>query len=531
MMAIENDVIIVGAGFSGMYLLKRLREQGFCVRVIEAGDDVGGTWYWNRYPGARCDVESLQYGFSFDEDLQREWSWSERYAAQPEILSYASHVAERFDLRKDISFNTRVTKARFSEQESCWEIVTDQGTTEKTTYLVLATGCLSVPNDPKIKGLENFHGPVYHTGRWPKEKVDFHGKKVGVIGTGSSAIQSIPLIAEEAEQLYVFQRTPNYAVPAQNKPMDKAVEAEVKSNYKTLRDSARSGFSGIYIPFAQDESAKAMSPEERRKKFQERWDYGGLTFMMSFKDLLLDDESNAAAREFVQEKIADIVDDPETAKLLTPNTVIGCKRLCVDTGYFQTYNKPHVHLVDIAQSGIDEITTHGVKAGGKEYQIDSLVLATGFDAMTGAIKKIHIEGPEGTTIQEKWSEGPKSYLGISVAGFPNMFMVTGPGSPSVLTNMIMAIEHHVDWITQCLVDLRDRGMARIEPEVSAEENWVAHNREVADSNLRSTCSSWYVGANIPGKPRVFMPYIGGFPAYVEHCKTIQASGYDGFSIS
>ena len=253
--------------------------------------------------------------------------------------------------------------------------------------------------------------------------------------------------------------------------------------------------------------------------------------MMRFKDLLLDDESNAAAREFVQEKIADIVDDPETAKLLTPNTVIGCKRLCVDTGYFQTYNKPHVHLVDIAQSGIDEITTHGVKAGGKEYQLDSLVLATGFDAMTGAIKKIHIEGPEGTTIQEKWSEGPKSYLGISVAGFPNMFMVTGPGSPSVLTNMIMAIEHHVDWITQCLVDLRDRGMARIEPEVSAEENWVAHNREVADSNLRSTCSSWYVGANIPGKPRVFMPYIGGFPAYVEYCKTVQTSGYDGFSIS
>ena len=525
------DVVIVGAGFSGLYLLKRLREAGFSAVALEAASGVGGTWWWNRYPGARCDVESLQYGFSFDAELQQGWSWSERYAAQPEILRYAEHVAERFDLKRDILFEKRVAAARFREAEDRWTVETEDGDAFDAGKLILATGCLSVPNEPTFDGLEGYGGAVYHTGRWPHEDVDFSGMRVGVIGTGSSAIQSIPQIAKQAAHLTVFQRTPNYAVPAHNAPMDRDVEQALKADYESFRTEARKGFSGLHIPFTPGASALAVSDEERRARFEERWGYGGLTFMASYLDLLYDDDANATARDFVREKIRAVVDDPATANLLCPTNVIGCKRLCVDIGYYETFNRPNVSLIDAKAAPIERFTETGLIAGGVDHALDAVVFATGFDAMTGAILRIDVEGRDGRMLREKWAEGPKSYLGLMVEGFPNLFTVTGPGSPSVLTNMIMAIEHHVDWIMGCLEHMRAAGGARIEATAAAEEEWVAHNRDVAGGSLRSSCSSWYVGANVAGKPRVFMPYIGGFPAYVQKCADIAANGYEGFEVS
>lgn len=523
------DVVVVGAGFSGLYLLKRLIDAGFSAIVLEAAAGVGGTWWWNRYPGARCDVESLQYGYSFDPELEQDWRWSERYAAQPEILSYAEHVAHRYGLRPHIQFKTRVAAARYDEGTDHWRVETEAGEIFDAQRLVLATGCLSVPNEPAIPGLEGFGGAVYHTGRWPEQPVDFSGQRVGVVGTGSSAIQSIPVIAEQAAALTVFQRTPNYAVPAHNAPMDPALETATKARYAEFRDEARAGLSGLHIPFAPPPSALEEDEATRQQRFEERWRYGGLTFMATYQDLLRDPAANATAQDFVRAKIRAVVDDPNTAEALTPEMIIGCKRLCVDNGYYQTFNRPHVRLVDLTAAPIERFTADGLIAGDEAHPLDAVVFATGFDALTGAILKIEIEGRGGQRLAEAWAEGPKSYLGLMVAGFPNLFTVTGPGSPSVLTNMIMAIEHHVDWIAACLTDLRARGVARFEATDAAQEAWVAHNREVAGQSLRSTCSSWYVGANVPGKPRVFMPYIGGFPAYVARCAEIAAEGYPGFS--
>lgn len=525
------DVVVVGAGFSGLYLLKRLREIGVVAIALEAASGVGGTWWWNRYPGARCDVESLQYGFSFDPALEQEWSWSERYAAQPEILRYAEHVAERYDLLRDIQFDTRVRAARFRDADNRWTVETDAGERFDAQHLILATGCLSAPNEPRFDGLAEFAGKVYHTGRWPHRPVDFSGLRVGVVGTGSSAIQSIPQIAKQAAALTVFQRTPNYAVPAHNGPMDQALEAQVKANYPAFRDKARSGLGAIDIPFTPGDAALAASPEERAAAFEARWAYGGLTFMAAYFDLLRDDAANAAAREFVVAKIREKVRDPAVADALIPTNVIGCKRLCVDIDYFETYNRPNVRLVDVNAAPIERFTATGLVAGGETFPLDAVVFATGFDAMTGAILRIDVVGAEGRRIAEKWREAPKSYLGVAIEGFPNLFTVTGPGSPSVLTNMLMSIEHHVEWIADCIAHLRRTGATRVEPTLAAEEAWVAHNRDVADASLRSTCSSWYVGANVPGKPRVFMPYIGGFPAYVERCAEIAAKGYEGFRIT
>ncbi|MBI1405665.1 MAG: NAD(P)-binding protein [Caulobacter sp.] len=528
----ECDVVIVGAGFSGLYLLHRMRELGLSARVFEAGDGVGGTWYWNRYPGARVDIESQEYSYSFSDELQDEWRWTERYAAQPELLKYLNHVADRFDLRRDIQFDTRVTAAHFDEASSTWTVATDRGETVSARYCIMATGCLSLPNEPQFPGLETFQGPTYHTGRWPHEGVDFTGKRVGVIGTGSSAIQSIPQIAKQAEHLYVFQRTPNFSVPAHNGPIDEAVIADWKANRAEYRQQARMSGAGIVAVGATETLAFDVSDEERRRIFEERWGKGGFAIGAAFADLAIDRKANDTAVEFVAEKIRGIVKDPEVAEKLVPKGYpFGTKRLCVDTGYYETFNRDNVTLVDVSNAPIEAITPTGLRTADGEYAFDALVFAIGFDAMTGALGRIDIRGRGGKALKDKWADGPKTYLGLMSAGFPNLFMVTGPGSPSVLSNMVVSIEQHVDWITDCIAHLGGRQVAAIEATPEAEEAWVAHVNEVADMTLYPLASSWYLGANIPGKPRVFMPYVGGVGLYREKCDQVAADGYEGFRLT
>ncbi len=524
------DVLVVGAGFAGMYMLHRLRQAGFTALVLEAGSGVGGTWYWNRYPGARCDVESMQYSYQFSDELQQEWDWTEKYATQPEILRYANHVADRFNLRRDIRFNTRVSTACFDDAAGSWRLTTGQGEQFRATYCVMATGCLSAVNKARIDGLESFKGQVYHTGEWPHERVDFNGQRVAVIGTGSSAIQAIPIIAGQADSLIVLQRTPNYTIPAHNAPLDPQQRQAVKQRYREFRDEAKQSFAGIHFRY-NPESAVEVSDQRRREEFEARWAHGGVTFMGAFSDLLFDRRANDAAAEFVRSKIRQIVNDPEVAELLCPDNIIGCKRLCVDTDYYATYNRSNVKLIDVRRSPIERITPDGIRAGGTTYEVDAIVLATGFDAMTGALTRVDIRNGSGEALAEKWKYGPRAYLGLMIAGFPNLFTITGPGSPSVLTNMLPSIEQHVEWIGDCLVHLRETGKSRIDATDEAEQRWIEHVNEVAGGNLRSSCSSWYVGANIPGKPRVFMPYIGGFPAYVKKCDEIVARHYEGFALT
>ncbi|HJU29917.1 MAG TPA: NAD(P)/FAD-dependent oxidoreductase [Hyphomicrobiaceae bacterium] len=526
----DYDAIIVGAGFAGLYMLHRLRKLGFEALVLEAGGGVGGTWYWNRYPGARCDVESVQYSFQFDDALQQEWDWSERYAAQPELLRYANHVADRYDLRRDIRFNTRVSSATFDEAAGRWRIETEAGQSLTAIYCIMATGCLSSPNLPSFKGLADYQGERYHTGYWPHEEVDFTGKRVAVIGTGSSAVQSIPIIARQARHLYVFQRTPNYAIPAHNAPLTPEYRAAVKADYAAMRARARRNMTGIDFDYS-DEAALETPAEARTREYERRWQRGGLSFLGAYKDLMVEQEANDTAADFVRDKIREKVKDPKVAELLAPKNTIGCKRLCIDIGYYETFNRENVTLIDISQEPIECITREGVKARGEETKVDAIVFATGFDAMTGALLKVDIRGRGGQSLREKWSEGPRTYLGLTVAGFPNLFTITGPGSPSVLTNMLPTIEQHVDWIADALADLRQRGASCIEASPDAEAAWGAHVGDLAGRTLRYTCGSWYLGVNIPGKPRVFMPYIGGFPRYIETCNEVVAKGYEGFVVS
>jgi cyclohexanone monooxygenase len=521
------DAIVVGAGFAGLYMLHRLRGLGLTARVYEAGGGVGGTWYWNRYPGARCDVESMQYSFSFSEELDQEWDWTEKYAPQPEILAYANHVADRFDLRRDIVFNTRVTSAVFDEKGERWQVETDGGETVTARFCIMAVGCLSSANKPAFAGIETFEGPIYHTGEWPHDGVDFTGKRVGVIGTGSSAIQSIPIIAQQASSLTVFQRTPNYSVPAWNEKLTPEYRRQVKATYPELRAKARARPTGFYFRFNM-QPALAATPEQRRQQYEAAWKEGGLPFLGSYGDLLFDKKANDTIADFAREKIRAIVKDPEVAERLCPDNVFGCKRLCVDTDYYATYNLPHVKLVDVSKQPIEKFTRKGVMVGGTEYEFDAVVCATGFAAMTGSFDRMNIVGRNGLTLRKKWEAGPRAYLGIASAGFPNLFMITGPGSPSVLASMIQAIEQHVDWIADALAHMRDIGATTIEPTVAEEDAWVEHVTDVSKVSLRSTCSSWYVGANIPGRPRVFMPYIGGFPIYVQKCNEVMDNGYAGF---
>ena len=525
------DAVVVGAGFAGLYMLHRLRGEGWSAQGFEGGSGVGGTWYWNRYPGARCDVESLEYSYQFDDELQQEWEWTERYAGQPEILRYLEHVADRFDLRRDIQFDTRVVAAAFDEATSRWTIRTDHDQVVSARFLIMATGCLSSANIPDVPGQESYAGDVFHTGRWPHEGVDFSGKRVGVIGTGSSGIQAIPIIAKEADELVVFQRTANYSVPARNAPLDPEEQQAVKKDYAGLRARNRlmpTGFGSRMPP--PGASALEAHPEEREREFESRWRRGGFGFLASYADLTLDRGANATAAEFVRNKIREIVDDPKVADLLSPSQVIGCKRLCLDSGYFETFNRPNVRLVDISSTPIETMTPTGVRVDGEDFELDCVVFATGFDAMTGSLLAIDICGRHGTTLRDAWSAGPQTYLGLGVPEFPNLFIITGPGSPSVLTNMVVSIEQHVDWITECIGYLRDNGHDRIEATHEAAHDWVAYVNSIANLTLFPHCNSWYLGANVPGKPRVFMP-LPGFPPYDEQCKQVAATGYEGFALT
>jgi cation diffusion facilitator CzcD-associated flavoprotein CzcO len=529
----DFDAVIVGAGFSGLYMLHSLRDKlGLSVGVYETGNGVGGTWYWNRYPGARCDTDSYIYCYTFDKQLLREWEWSERYPEQPEILRYLNHVADRFDLRKDIRFNARVTEATFDEKANRWTIRTEEGDVVTAKYFIGAVGCLSASNLPKFKGLEKYKGKHYHTGQWPHGGIDFTAKRVGIIGTGASAVQAIPEIAQQAKHLTVFQRTPNFCVPARNGKIDPEVVNTRKADYDAICERVRNSYFGYELSFIE-KSALEASPEERERAFNEMWDQGGFNFWLAnYQDMLFNKEANEVCAEFLRRKIRETVKDPAIAEKLIPKTYpYGTKRQPLDTNYFETFNKPNVLLVDVNETPIEEITPKGIRTSDKDYEFDIIVFATGFDAMTGPLKKINIRGRGGQLLSEKWSEGPHSYLGVAVAGFPNMFTITGPGSPSVLSNMPVSIEQHVEWITSCIEHMRKHGIATIEARADAEMQWTAHVAELANASLLPTADSWYIGANIPGKPRVFMPYLGGVGPYRQKCDDIAAKGYEGFTFA
>jgi len=526
------DAIIVGAGFSGLYMLHRLREAGLFARVFEAGSEVGGTWFWNRYPGARCDIESLEYSYSFSEELTREWRWSERYASQPEILRYLNHVADRFGLRRDIELNTRVTGAVFDERTNLWTVQTYRRGPASARFCIMATGCLSIPKAPEYAGVENFGGNCYQTARWPHDGVDFTGQNVGVIGTGSSGIQSIPVIARQAAHLYVFQRTPGFSVPAQNFPLPADAIDDWNANGPAYREKARNSVLGINHLDPVDRPSVGSSDAERRRAYEERWQRGGFSLLGAFNDILISREANETAADFVRSKIREIVPNPAVAEKLVPRQYpIGAKRMCVDTDYYATFNRENVTLVDLRETPIEAITPSGIRTSDREYRLDSLVFATGFDAMTGALSRMEIRGRGGVSLKEKWAAGPRTYLGLAVAGFPNLFTVTGPGSPSVLSNMVLSIEQHVEWIADCLTAMKSRHMNTIEATPEAEMAWVEHVNQVADYTVFPLANSWYVGANVPGKPRVFMPYIGGVGAYRKKCDDVAANDYAGFALS
>ena len=525
----DIDALVVGAGFAGLYMLHRLRGMGLSVRVIEAGGGVGGTWYWNRYPGARCDVESVEYSYGFSEQLQQQWQWSERYAAQPEILRYLEHVAERFALYPDIQFNTRVLAAHFDADTARWRVTTDSGSYH-ARYCVMATGCLSSANMPDLPGLAHYQGRVLHTGRWPHEAVSFAGQRVGLIGTGSSGIQVTPEIAKQAQHLYVFQRTANWSVPARNTVIEAAQVAAVKSDYQGYRARQRKLGAACHLP-PNKQSALAVETEERERIYEQWWTRGGLSFLGAFGDLIFDQRANDTAADFIRAKISATVRDPLVAAKLTPEHALGCKRACSDSQYYETFNRDNVTLVDLRVSPLQTFTAKGLRTADADYDLDAVVFATGFDAMTGALERIDIRGTDGLTLKDKWAAGPRTYLGLATAGFPNFFIITGPGSPSVLASMTVGIEHHVEWIAECIDWLGRQGATRIEADHEAEDAWVEHVNTVAARTLMQGCNSWYVGANIPGKPRVFLPYVGGFPRYEAKCSEVAVKGYEGFKLA
>ncbi|WP_290853485.1 NAD(P)/FAD-dependent oxidoreductase [Gordonia sp. (in: high G+C Gram-positive bacteria)] len=526
------DAVVVGAGFAGIYSLYRLRKDGLSVRVFEAAEGVGGVWYWNRYPGARCDVESVDYSFSFDDDLQQEWNWREKYATQPEILEYMEHVVERFDLARDITLNTRVTDILFDEDSLLWTVTTDTGEAVRARFVVLGLGPLSNSNIPNIPGIGDFAGPLLHTGQWPHEPVDFTGQRVGVIGTGSSGIQSIPEIAKQARQLTVFQRSPNFSVPAGNRDLTDDDRAEQKAGYAERRRlSFLSGGGSPHQPHPH--GALEVSDDERRAVYEEWWQKGGVLFSKAFPDQFTSVEANDTAREFWVQKVRAKIDDPAIAEQLIPTDhPIGTKRICTDSGYFETYNRENVELVNLRKAPIERIDATGVvTADGRHHDLDALVLATGYDAMTGSVKKINIVGRGGRTLNDEWAAGARTYLGLGLEGFPNLFNLTGPGSPSVLANMVLHSELHVDWVADAIAELQARGASVMEPTNAAVEGWVEECRTRAESSLMSMADSWYVGANIAGRPRVFMPFLGGLGAYGEIIGKVAADGYPGFEFT
>ncbi len=527
----ELDVIIVGAGFSGLYMLYKMRKTNLKALIIERASDAGGTWFWNRYPGARCDIESIEYSYSFSDELQQEWNWSNRYSDQSEILDYINYVVKKFNLKENIVFNTSVKSATFDENLKNWIVETDSNS-YSSKFCVMATGTLSSIKQPNFDGLENFKGDWYVTGEWPHEKLDFTSKKVAIIGTGSSAVQSIPVIAEEAKNLTVFQRSPNYTIPANNRPLTEKELSNAKSSYDQIREKAKYTRAGIGYNQFEERKLLDLSSEEIKKELNNRWKMGGQEiFTAGFTDVGVDVEANKIVADFVKSKIKEIVKDPNVAELLSPEDAIGCKRLCADTNYFETYNRENVELIDLNSNPINSITENGILTKNKEFKFDTIIFATGFDAMTGALQAIDITGKNGKKLKQVWKDGPKSFLGLLINGFPNLFTVTGPGSPSVLTNMMVAIEQHVEWISDCINFLSKSNLNEVEADELFQIEWMDHIEEVAKNTLRYTCNSWYVGANVPGKKRVFMPYAGGFGKYREKCDEIAENNYSILRIS
>jgi cyclohexanone monooxygenase len=523
--------VVVGAGFAGLYMLIRLRALGMSVRVYEAGSGVGGTWYWNRYPGARCDVESVEYSYSFSEELQQEWEWTERFATQPEIMRYLNHVAERFDLRPDIQLNTRMTAAAYDEAARQWQVSTNAGDHVRANFLIMATGCLSSARVPDIPGLDSFAGRTLYTSDWPEAGVDLGGQRVGVIGTGSSGVQVIPILADQAAQLTVFQRTANFQVPARNAPLAPEYISDIKSRYQALRDRARHAPGGT-IRVLHAESAVTASPDLRRERYEELWAKGGADILGSFGDLLTSAESNATLADFFRSKIRAVVTDPEAAESLCGQDYpLGAKRMCLGTDYYETFNRSNVRLVNLRSEPIVEVTAAGVRTAGARYPVDTLILATGFDAMTGALLAPGIRGRSGLSLRQKWQGGPETFLGLATSGFPNFFFITGPGSPSVLSNVVVSIEQHVEWISDHLEHLAKEGHTETEATAVAEQSWTAHVNEVASGTLYPLAKSWYTGANVPGKPRIFMPYVGGVGEFRRRCDEVAEHGYQGFAMA
>ena len=527
----DVDVVVVGAGFAGLYLAYRLSRADYRFRVFEAADDLGGTWYWNRYPGARVDVPSVDYMYSFDPDWQRDWRWSEKYATQPEILRYLNHVADKHDLRRDITFSTRVQQARWDDDESLWRIYTGAGDEVASHFLVMATGCLSMPKSAEIAGLDQFAGDVYFTSRWPHEKVDFTGKRVAVIGTGSSGVQSSPIIAEEARQVVVFQRTPNFSIPAHNGPLskDKLAQLQNEAEYRAAAKVSRAG-----VPSERSITPTfSVTEAERQERYERAWRIGELIESINvFADVLSNPAANEAFAEFFRNKIRSIVDDPQTAADLCPTDhPIGTKRPCLDTNYYATYNLPHVRLVNVRRDPIRHLTKTGIDTANESFTFDAIVFATGFDAVTGAITAVDIRGRNDLALKDKWMGGPQTYLGLTTVGFPNLFLITGPGSPSVLSNMVVSIEQHVDWLLDCLGYLTAGGFDVIEPTEIAEAGWTQHVNDCADITLYPAADSWYMGANVRGKPRLFVAYCAGVDFYRAGCDEVVARDYLGFRMS
>ena len=524
------DALVVGAGFAGLCMIHLLRAEGLSVKGVERAGGVGGTWYWNRYPGCRCDVESIDYSYQFSEELQQDWAWTERYAAQPEILAYAEHVATRFALHPLIQLETGVRRARWDDERQRWVVETDRGDVFDTRFLIMATGCLSAANTPDFPGRDEFAGRTFHTGLWPQDGVDFTGRRVGVIGTGSSGIQVIPFLAQQAAELTVFQRTANFSVPARNRPVDPDAVARVKASYADHRRRARQqpAAFGPDHPHHSD-SVLAATPEERRRRFEEHWQLGGFMFLGAFGDIVLSEEANWHAAEFVRGKIRETVADPATAELLCPQGIIGCKRLCADTGYFETFNRDNVRLVDVSAHPIERFTATGLVTGGTEHALDDVVFATGFDAVTGALLRIDIRGRDDLSLADKWAAGPLTYLGLMVAGFPNLFTMTGPGSPSVLANLVTGVEQHAEFIRDLIAWLRAEDAVAVEARPEAERDWVHTVNVRSERTLYPRCNSWYLGANVPGKPRVFLPYVG-FPDYTAKLDAIRLGRFPGFEL-
>lgn len=528
----EFDVVIIGAGIAGIGMLRRLRDEGYSVVVLEAGSGIGGTWFWNRYPGACCDSASEIYSYSFSDELLQTWSWKTRYPTQPQVLSYLEYVAEHFDLNRHIKLNQRVASATFDKAESVWRVTTISGEQFVSKFAMTAVGNLSEPLEPIHDGLQDFKGELYYTARWPHEPVDLHGKKVAVIGTGSSGIQIVPAIANDVAQLTVFQRTANYAIPARNHPMAPETEAQIKANYPAIREEARWTPTGnLYV--SEDLSALAVIPEERVKRYEADWNEGGFKMLFgSYSDLGSDIEANRTVADFVRDKIKSIVKDPKKLeKLLPTDHPIGTKRPPLDENYFETFNRENVDLVDIKSEPIVRLTANGIRTTNAEYDFDVIIFATGFDAVTGALNKIDIGTSDGKKLKDEWVHGPRTYLGLATAGFPNLFMISGPQSPSVMGTVTISIEQHIEWIGDLLLFAREHGYDLIEAMPEAQDEWVKHVEELISGSLLVQNNSWYLGSNIPGKPRVILTYAGGFGNYRNRVNAVRDAGYEGFTLT